>query len=518
MMKSKTQWDKIGFFPHVGIGLPLSALHSQKSCGIGEFYDLCPLITWCSSLKIDIIQLLPLNDSGADPSPYNALSSLALSPIYLSLHKLPSLSPELEQKIMELAVLNSAERVSFQTVLTRKMHLLSLYFEENKESLLCNPSFISFKRENSWLEPYALFKVLQKQFEQAPLSSWPDEVKYITQDALQTLYKEHEKEAHFYEVLQYLCFTQLSFIKKQANAQGVFLKGDLPILISPNSVDVWTKPELFNLDLSVGAPPDLYAPEGQDWGFPSFHREAMKKHDFAWWKTRLQYASHFYDLYRIDHVVGLFRLWCIPRGEIAQKGFFVPKDENLWGPHGKELLEFFLENCPMLPIAEDLGVIPNQVRPLLADLGIAGTKVMRWERNWTTDLQFIDPQLYPPFSLTCVSTHDSPTLEQWWKEFPEEVAVYIKQKNWPYNAKISQEQRRVILKESLTSASIFHINLFSEYLALIPELVWENPDMERVNIPGIILPTNWTYKCRKSIEEICAHVGLHIEMKNLLSS
>lgn len=514
---SISQWEKIGFFHHIGINLPLSALRSKLSCGIGEFFDLIPLIEWCASLNIDIIQLLPLNDSASDPSPYNAISSIALHPIYLSLHKLPFLTPDITLKIEDLQVLNASERIPFLTVLTRKMHILSEYFLQNKTQIIASSKFASFLEQNEWVKPYALFKVFQHQLGHSPLSVWPQEIKYANAEKLQTLMEEHSDQVIFYEALQYLCFLQLSEVKKQAALHNVFLKGDIPILISSSSADIWVEPELFNLDLCAGSPPDLYAPEGQNWGFPIPHREIMKKRDFNWWKIRLHYASHFYDLYRIDHVIGLFRLWAIPPGYSAKEGYFVPKEETRWGPQGKEILDVLLTSSSMLPIAEDLGVVPNVVRPLLADLGIASTKVMRWERNWNTDKKFIDPKLYPPLSLTCVSTHDSPTLEQWWRNYPEEVRNYVEQKGWNYDSKISQEQRRVILEESISSGSLFHINLFSEYLALIPELVWQDPDMERINIPGTTLANNWAYKFRRPIEEICASPELKEEMKKLLS-
>jgi 4-alpha-glucanotransferase len=505
-------WEKIGLFSHVGIDLPLSALWSQKSCGIGEFYDLIPLIDWCHKMGFDVIQLLPLNDSGMDPSPYNALSSLALHPIYLSLHKLPYLKDShLMHTIAKLCKLNGEKRIPFQRVLEEKMQFLSLYFVESRDQFLANPAFCSFCDKNPWLEPYALFKALRQHYK----ADFPDEIQYIDPKKLHELLDIHREKVFFYKVLQYLCFCQLVEVKKHAADRKVLLKGDIPILISPSSADVWMEKSLFDLNFCVGSPPDLYAPEGQNWGFPMFCREKMQKQNFSWWKRRLAYASNFYDLYRIDHVIGLFRIWAIPPGLTAKEGSFIPADESLWGPHGKELLFFFLENSSMLPIAEDLGAVPNMVRPILQELGIPGTKVMRWERNWLFDQSFIDPKAYEELSLTCLSTHDSPTLAQWWRDFPDEVSSYAAKKGWDYHPLLTLEQRKVFLKESITSSSLFHINLLSEYLALIPELVWEDPDDERINIPGTILPSNWTYKFRKSVEEICHHPLLQKEIKNL---
>lgn len=170
----------------------------------------------------------------------------------------------------------------------------------------------------------------------------------------------------------------------------------------------------------------------------------------------------------------------------------------------------------MLPIAEDLGTIPNMVRPLLQKMGIPGTKVMRWERDWEGDLHFLDPLNYPKMSLTCISTHDSPTLEQWWRDYPLEAKTYARQKGWDYGPEITYLQRQTILKESIASSSFFHINLFSEYLALLPEFVSPNPDDERINIPGTLQPSNWAYRFRRSLEEITSSYALHEEMEKII--
>ena len=515
--KTAAHWARIGIHQHAGINLPLSALRSKYSSGIGEFYDLIPLINWCADLNIDVIQLLPLNDSGSDPSPYNALSSCAIHPIYLSLHKLPYLeNPELLKKIEGLDSLNAFEKIDFQTVRISKLHILHSYIEEYGSKILSSSSYETYVNQNPWLQSYALFQVLQHQMGHANFFSWPEEFKYITPQKFKELEEIHSNEISFYIILQYLCFEQLSQVKNHANKNNVFLKGDIPILISPNSADVWFHPEFFNTDLAVGAPPDQYCQEGQNWGFPGFRWDDMKKTDFSWWKQRLEYASSFYDIYRIDHAIGLFRLWCIPPSHPSSDGFFVPGDELLWGPHGKKLLELLLTASPMLPIAEDLGDVPAVVRPILEELGIPGTKVMRWERDWKHNQCFIDSKAYPTISLTCVSTHDSPTLEQWWRDFPEESSIYALQHGLVYTPQISYQIRQSILKASAESSSLFHINLFSEYLALLPEFVAPDPDDERINIPGTLLPSNWSYKFRKSVEEMTSSPELKEEIRKII--
>ncbi len=393
------------------------------------------------------------------------------------------------------------------------MKILTLYFQEEEKNILSSNEFQHFTQNNEWIKPYALFKVLKEKQNHSHFSLWPEEWKNLSKESFDSLFEQFLQECCFYITLQYLCFSQLRTVKKEAEEQRVYLKGDIPILISPDSADVWFEPEIFDQQISIGVPPDQYSKKGQYWGFPLPKWDIMRENSFSWWKNRLKYASYFYDLYRIDHAVGLFRLWAIPTGRPAEEGSYEPLESHLWEPLGKELLEVFIQSSPMLPIAEDLGAVPPMVRPLLEELGIPGTKVMRWEKN--KNHHFINPFLYTPISLTCISTHDSTTLGQWWTEEVSEAMIYAREQGWEYTPSLSKEYRKSILKSSLESGSLFHINLFSEYLALIPELVWPNPNKERINIPGTILRSNWAYKFRRSIEEIIIHPLFKKEMMDL---
>jgi 4-alpha-glucanotransferase len=512
------KWKRIGIYPQHGLDIPLGALHSKNSCGIGEFFDLLPLIDWCRKIKLRIIQLLPLNDSGNDPSPYNALSSCALNPIYLSLQRLPFLDefPELKKKISIMQHLTQSQRIAYLEVKNSKIEWLRSYFEKAAARLVKQDAFIEFVRNNSWSIPYGLFKVLKDQFAQSPWQAWPEELKNPSKKKYDELVEHYWHDISFYLVLQYLAFEQLKEVKKHAALSQILLKGDIPILISSDSVDTWYHPEFFDLNLAAGAPPDTYCQDGQYWGFPIYKWDIKRKTQFAWWKQRLSVASHFYDLYRIDHVVGFFRIWAIPLGHPSKEGKFIPEDEALWIPQGKELLEMLISSSPMLPIAEDLGDVPSSVRQCLTELGIPGTKVMRWERLWNKDKSFIPFNEYPPISMTCVSTHDSETLQIWWRDSVKEAQDFALYKQWQYNPNLNKEQRKEILWESHHTPSLFHINLLQEYLALFPELVWPNPEDERINIPGKILPNNWTYRFRPSVEELICHKDLQQEISTLI--
>lgn len=502
------QWKKIGVIPRHGVDLSLSSLRSKKSSGSGEFYDLLPLGKWLSSCGFQVIQLLPLNDSGHDPSPYNALSSCALNPLYLSLHKLPQVRP-----IPAASSLNELPRLSYTEVQSFKLNFLRTYYEEGGSALVDTSSFQAFAKQNPWLTPYALFKVLKDRLNHNPWTSWPAELK---KGCTEQLVEKHMPEMLFYMVVQYLCFEQLKAVKKELNSYGILLKGDIPILISADSVETWLHPELFDLGLAAGVPPDAYSQEGQYWGFPLFKWEAVKSQNFSWWKERLWCVEQCYDLYRIDHVVGFFHIWAIPLNQPPKEGKFIPENPAAWVPQGKEILQVMLNSSPLLPIAEDLGDVPPSVRLCLKELGICGTKVIRWEKKYEESLSFIPFSDYPPLSLTTVSTHDSEPLQLWWQNNVEEAKHFATFLGWEYSPDLSFEQRLQLLQKAHHTPSLFHINLLQEYLALFPELVWPHPQDERINIPGQVLPTNWTYRFRPFLEEIIAHPGLKACMQQIV--
>lgn len=520
---TKEGWNIVGVRQHHGIAVFLNSLHSSSSGGIGEFLDLLPLIDWCQSIGMDVIQLLPLNDNCLDPSPYNGISACALNPIFLKLAALPHLEeyPDLKDRLSTLYSFNALPRIPYVDVLKGKMVWLREYFERIFPQMGNEPSFQHYRSAYPWVETYALFKALHLKFDHAPWEKWPAEFQNLTPPRRTELIEEYKKEIAFHTFLQFLCFEQLSNVREYAEQHRVFLKGDLPILISRNSSDVWHTPHFFDLSHTAGAPPDQYSQEGQNWGFPLFNWEAMRQEDYLFWRERLRYATHFYHLYRIDHAVGFFRIWGIPLGRPSKEGRFIPEESHKYLEQGALLLSMLAASSPMLPIAEDLGSVPPEVRTSLTHMGIPGTRVMRWEVDWhkkTDGHPFLPFNHYPPISMTCVSTHDSETLEGWWKNDPVQATVLAKTKHWHYTPELSYEHRKAILKDSHHTSSLFHINLLQEYLALYPDMIAETPEEERINIPGTILPTNWTYRYRPSLETIVSHKELLSTIRSLVKS
>jgi 4-alpha-glucanotransferase len=517
------QWTTIGVKHHHGIDLPLGSLRTKHSSGIGEFLDLLPLIDWCCQIGFSVIQLLPLNDSGADPSPYNALSSIALHPIYLSMHALPFFTQATEQdssllfSLEQLRLLNMSERVEYARVLQCKLEWLQKYYDLVGQSILSLTDYQVFLQEHSWVQGYALYKTLKNSMALHPWQEWPSPLRNPSERDLNHLYLTHHASISFYSVLQYLCHIQLKSIKDYATNVGVFIKGDIPILISPDSADVWLQRELFDLSYDVGFPPDVFNAEGQVWGFPALKWDVLKKQHYSWWKQRLEINAHYYHIYRLDHVAGFYRLWLIPKGKTPIEGCYQPEALKKAVHEGHSHLAHIVPLSSMLPIAEDLGNIPPEIAESLRSLGIPGTKVIRWERDWTNDRHFFAYDSYHPLSMTCVSTHDSETLALWWKHYPEDVKDFCHFHHWNYTRHLSKKRRLSILQAAHSTSSLFHINLFQEYLALFPDLINIDPKQERINIPGVILPTNWTYRFRCNLDTIFSHRKLRYDLETILA-
>lgn len=500
MLLSERQWEKIGKKQHHGICLPLFSIRNPNSHGIGEYLDLIPMINWCKEIGFSVLQLLPLNDSGHDPSPYSAHSAMALHPIYLSLAALPY-AEEFADELALMRTCNSSKRVRYHKVLEAKEAFLKRYAKRALPFIRNTKKYQQFIQQ-PWLDGYARYKVLKSLNNEKAWWEWAIVPNKLDAD-----------EVEYHKFIQYLAYSQFEEVKHAADSAGVFIKGDIPILINRDSSDVWQHPELFNLTFAAGAPPDYYAKEGQYWGFPLYRWDELENRGYSWWKTRLELAQRLYHIYRLDHLVGFFRIWAIPEGKKAVDGFFLPQDQSMWIPQGEKILSMMLEASNMLPIGEDLGDVPPAVRDCMKRLGICGTKVMRWEKNWDGDKSFIKPADYPELSMTTLSTHDSEPLEVWWDNCPGEAEEFCAALNIPYTTLLTPETRRNVVTASHRTNSLFHINLLQEYLDVFNDLTWEDPEDDRINIPGTVQESNWTYRFLPTLQEIIAHKELKTFMR-----
>lgn len=512
------QWDHIAIKPHHGLAIPLFSIHSHKSYGIGEYPDLSLLMDWCHSIGFDVIQFLPLNDCGLGASPYSSVSAFALNPLHLGIASLPHVMehPLLKEELKSLPQFSYTSRVDYARVRENKERFLRSYFQLFGPKVLKSQAYQQFVEQAAWLKGFAAFKILKERYQWSAWQTWPEPERSPTPEFLDKLSVQEQEEFDWHYFLQFLCDQQLNTVKKYAQEKGILLMGDIPILIDRESADVWQHQELFNLDYSAGSPPDIYSENGQNWGFPIYRWEVMEKQNYQWWTSRLQWANRYYHIYRLDHIVGFFRIWATPLTHPGKEGHFIPQDESTWIDHGQRILLMMLNASEMLPIGEDLGVVPPEVRTCLSALGICGTRVMRWQRRWNEDGQFISPQDYPIDSMTTVSTHDSETLQHWWKAYPIEAQLFANFKGWSYQPLLSHDHHREILWDSHHTSSLFHINLIQEYLALIPGLSWPTPEEERINIPGLISDRNWTYRLRLPLEELIQQKSLTHLMKELI--
>ena len=326
---------KFSGFSHysTGVAVPVAALRGENDLGIGEFADLPKLGEWCKNSGLDFIQILPVNDTGSQPSPYSALSAFALHPAYLKLADLPELKgkkktlQDLKKEIAEAgARLDPQPRVVFHKIVETKLKFLRRLYDLAREEILGASDFSKWTEENAWLPAYCVFSWLKEKNGGASWVDWKEH-RSPSKRELEALWEkpENREELLFYAWVQKKLEDQFRLAAKKLDELGVCLKGDLPILMSEDSADVWAHSELFRRDLRAGAPPDMFSEIGQNWGFPIYDWEALAKQDYSWWRERLKRADLFYHAFRIDHVLGFFRIWAIPEKEISGiLGYFKP--------------------------------------------------------------------------------------------------------------------------------------------------------------------------------------------------
>ncbi len=414
-------WKKIGVKRRAGVIAPLFSLHSAKSVGIGEFPDLKLLVDWCQKTGLSIIQLLPLNDVGFDFCPYDAQSSIALDPMYLSPvnligYNIRKFSEDIDALRQKFPINGTRINYAFKK---EKLALLRKIFDDPTTSKT-ETNFINFFRTHrQWLVNYSAFKVLKEKFANSGWADWPEEFKTKNEGAIENLIRENRETFFFHQWLQWQLFEQLSDVKIYAGQKGILMMGDIPFLVSRDSVDVWAHQNYFKLDFSSGAPPDLYFSKGQRWGMPPYNWDNLAAADYDCLRRKIGYAEYFFHLYRIDHFVGLFRLWTIPLSEpeifAGRNGHFDPSVEGFWRDHGKRILDVMLQSSNMMPCAEDLGVVPECSYDVLQEYAIPGSDVQRWARYWDKDCHFKREGMYRKNSIAMLSTHDTSPFCAWWQ-------------------------------------------------------------------------------------------------------
>ncbi len=324
-----------GSWRGAGVAVPIFSLRSQTDFGTGEFHDLKMLADWAAATGQKMIQTLPINDTTLlhtfkDSYPYNAVSVFALNPLYIHLDDCGDLNALglKERYDARKQELNSLNITDYQTVVDEKWFFLRSMYPAVSKKVFASADYKRWYDDNKvWLAPYAVFSYLRDEYGTPDYRQWPKYKKYRPQD-VETLCnpknKDYDKIAiHFW--VQYMLDRQLRDAVDYVHSRGVAIKGDIPIGISPNSVDAWMYPTLFNLQCSAGAPPDDFSISGQNWGFPTYNWDVMAKDNYAWWRRRFQVMSKYFDAYRIDHILGFFRIWEMPKSAVwGLTGCFSP--------------------------------------------------------------------------------------------------------------------------------------------------------------------------------------------------
>jgi 4-alpha-glucanotransferase len=415
---SARAWQILGTRRRAGVVVPLFSISSSESCGIGELPDLKLLVDWCRLTGLSIIQLLPMNDVGFGFQPYDAQSGFALDPMYLRLNCLKNVNTGIHTREIEALCKNfpiRPPRVDYR-VKGAKLSLLWKIFRTVRKD---NPAFLLFCEKNSfWLKDYILYRTIKTDQKEFPWESWPKGLRDRDPAALDDFSKTHAPTLLFNSWLQWQLFEQFRSVKAYAAEQNVLIMGDLPFLVSRDSADVWSHQEYYKLNLCSGAPPDLLYSQGQRWGMPAYRWETIARDGHRSLIEKLRYAENFYDLYRIDHVVGIFRVWTIPTNEPESRaglnGAFDPPDPDTWEDHGRRRLEVMVQNTKMMACAEDLGTVPPCTFKVLQEMGIPGIDVQRWIRDWGKSYEFKDPASYRKASIATLATHDMSCLAAWW--------------------------------------------------------------------------------------------------------
>lgn len=580
-------WLRIPLFTDwhgAGIVVPLFSLHSKNSDGIGDFADLKKLVRWASGVGMSCVQLLPINDtttfgSWGDSYPYNIVSAFALNPIYINLKEAGCPHTKSNK-------LNDSKTVDYEKVFEYKKTQLHELYKSAVSKLKKDTAYIRFKEDNSfWLEAYAVYSSIRDDRKSLNTTEWGQYSTYDPETAFEDRLRQNKAE--FYKFIQYIAYTQMKAAREYARKKGVILKGDIPIGVNLYSCEVWRFPELFNRDMSTGAPPDYFSEDGQNWGFPTYNWEQMRKDRYSWWRERLRYMSTFFDAYRIDHVLGFFRIWEIPRKyssakfghfspampysieEMNRRGFnfcteyidslFMkdPKDcskfhpafgarttaqyaslsddqksafnaiyndyygnrnEGIWEKGAIEKLNIIVQASPMLPCAEDLGMLPQCVSKVLDQTGILSLEIQSMPKQ--NNVEFANPALYPYMSVATLTTHDMPSFRLWWKKYPDRAARYAKNVlglTSPCPAEATPHISTTVVEDHLASPSMLCLLSFQDWTAICEQSRSANLEAEQINDPANG-KQYWNYKTHLSIEQLEHCTELSEKIRRLIAA
>jgi 4-alpha-glucanotransferase len=489
-----------------GLLVPLFSMPSARSWGIGEIGDLERMTAWLAGAGLRLLQLLPITETSPDdPSPYGALSAMAIDPQYIALADMEDFAAIGGEEYLEdhlrtaLDRVRSVAAIDYRAVRELKHISLRRAFNHFLKTEWVGDSararaLRGFAAENAWwLDDYALFRALHARFEERPWTEWPEQIRNREPRAIDGERRALQDEILFRTYLQWVAGEQWRIARSRSN--GVALFGDLPFMVNGDSADVWSRQDEFGHEDSVGVPPDAFSATGQDWGLPPYLWEVVRKRDFDWLRLRARRMAQLFDGYRVDHVVGFYRTFVRPRA--GGRGLFTPADEPSQVALGERVLSVFRSTGVEI-VVEDLGTVPAIVRESLARAAIPGYKVFRWERHWHTPRQpFRDPLEYPAAAVATSGTHDTEPMTVWWAQAPlEERQAVLDTPS--VQCRLSESERIQALASSSLSATVRTALLEVLFASGANLLVLPIQDVfgwsDRINQPATVGDQNWTWR------------------------
>ena len=483
-----------------GILVPLFSIPSSRSWGIGEIGDIAPFARWLAAAGQRLLQLLPINEMPpGETSPYSALSAMAIDPQFISMADVDDFQAAGGEGALDavtrvrLDAVRSSARIDYPEVRALKQHALRRAFAWFREHECGSRSLAEARSakaealrefidaERWWLDDYALFRALHAHYEERHWMEWPAPVRDRDEPALAAVRLELADEILFRQYVQWIAAAQWRAAREASAPVALF--GDLPFMVGGDSADVWARQGHFDLNASVGVPPDAFSEDGQDWGMPVYRWAVLARRDYDWLRDRARRNADLYGGYRVDHLVGFYRTYFRPLDGRAPE--FTPADEPSQTALGERVLGIFREGGAEI-IAEDLGVVPEFVRDSLARLGVPGYKVFRWEREWNQPQQpFRDPAAYASASVATSGTHDTEPMAVWWESATDDERQAV--------LAIPSIRQRLTPDGDEFSAMLGALHASGSDLLILPVqdvFGWR----DRINQPATVGDMNWTWR------------------------
>lgn len=428
-------------------------------------------------------QLLPIGPTSYGDSPYQSFSTWAGNPYFIDLDLLIEDGLLLQQEVDAVDWDAHSERVDYGFQFDHRFPLLYQAFVRGRDRYA--EEIFAFRRENAWVEDYALFMAIKRSRNMEPWNTWPEEIRLRRAGAVETYATVLAEDMNFFIFLQFMFFRQWYRLRDYVHSLGIDLIGDLPIYVPYDSCDVWVHPELFQLEPDgtpigvAGCPPDAFTQDGQLWGNPLYHWERMREDDYAWWKSRIVAVSRMFDVTRIDHFRGVESYWFVPYGdETARNGHWVKGPDMAF----VDALHRAFPNLRL--IAEDLGYQTPELALLLKNSGYPGMKVLEFAFDSREPSNFL-PHRYDRNCICYSGTHDNETLRQWLEGQSEQTLDYVAEY---LGVREHSDCHWGILRAGMASVADTFIAQLQDYLELGAE--------GRMNLPGTLSTDNWSWRVK----------------------